>query len=189
MWKIFEFLSFKKSDFESAKKLFQDNGLTFPMIPEKLAEDLKEQEKWLFSTRKIQVSPYFLQQYVNELDKNDVKDYVVLSHAGRGINSYAIQYYLVHNNLKMFLHLRWGGVYINTQNAAADIQTCFSLADKIVLTVESSEKLQTGSDLKIVCSDSYGSYWSAPGKEEEKEDPSFKNPVEVLTEVLHWLQK
>ncbi len=189
MWKIFEFLSFRKSDLEIAKKLFQDNGLAFPMIPEKLAADLKEQEKWVFSTRKIQVSPYFLQKYVNELDENDAKDYVILSHAGRGTNSYAIQYYLVHGNLKMFLHLGWGGVYMNAKNAAAQIQACFTLADKIVLAAQSSEKLQKGSELKIVCSDFYGSYWSAPKIEAKNEDASSRKPEDVLTEAFHWLYK
>ena len=130
--------------------------------------------------------PYNLQGYAN---KNQVEDYVLLSHSGHGINSYAIQYYLVHGNLKMFLHLGWGGVYMDKPRADAQIQTCFALADKIVLAVQTSEKLQEGSELKIVCSDFYGSYWSAPEIEAQKENASSRKPQDMLTEVLHWLQK
>ncbi len=89
----------------------------------------------------------------------------------------------------MFLHLGWGGVYMNAENAAAQIEACFTLADKIVLAAQGSEKLQEGSDLKIVCSDFYGSYWSAPGVEAKKEDASSRKPEEVLGEVLYWLEK
>ena len=190
MKKLFKFLTSKikfGSDLETAKKLFQDNGLAFPKIPEELASKLKEQEEWVFSTRNIKIFPYNLQEYVNEINETQVEDYVLLSHSGHGTNSYAIQYYLVYGTLKMFLHLGWGGVYMNAQDAAAQIEACFSLADKIVLAAQTSEKLQEGRELKIVCSDFYGSYWSAPGVEAQREDEFSQKPEAVLTEVLRWL--
>jgi len=186
--KLFAFLTPNKNlggDIETARKLFEDSGLAFPSIPEKLAQNLKEKEKWVFSTRKIWVSPYVLQEYVDET----TKDYAILSHAGRGSNSYAIQYYLVHGNLKMFLHLGWGGIYMDEKEATAQIQTCFSIADQIVLAAQTSEKLSKGNALKVVCSDFYGSYWSVSDIDAKKEDTSSLRPEEVLTEVLHWLQR
>ncbi len=61
-----------------------------------------------------------------------VHDYAVLSHSGHGVNSYAIQYYLVLGGLRAFLHLGWGGVYMDANATAASIAECFSLADKVV---------------------------------------------------------
>ncbi len=187
LWKIFKFLRFKKN-IEGAKKLFQKEGLAFPAIPEELASQLKEQDEWVFSTRKVKMWSYNLQEYVNELNRTDVEDYVVLSHAGHGTNSYALQYYLVHGKLKMFLHLGWGGVHMDNKSAKDQIRDCFLLTDKIVLAAQTSEKLQEGTALKIVCSDFYGSYWSAPGVEAKKEDASSRKPEEVLREVLYWLE-
>jgi hypothetical protein len=95
------------ADAEEARKLFQKAGLTFPSIPEELVPRLKEQDKWLFSTREISISPYSLEHYVGEMN---VADYVILSHPGHCVNSWAIQYYLVYKALRMFLHLGWGGL-------------------------------------------------------------------------------
>lgn len=90
-------------DIEKARHLFQDPGLTFPNIPEELAARLKERSEWVFSTRKIVMSPYNLQHYPTESEEAQVEDYLVLAHSGQGVNSYAIQYYLVQGSLRMFL--------------------------------------------------------------------------------------
>jgi hypothetical protein len=117
------------TDIKKARQLFRDAGLAFPTIPREIAARLKEQGEWLFATRKIETSPYILQHFVSEVDETPVEDYAVLSHSGYGINSYAIQYYLVRGSLRMFLHLGWGGVYMDEKAAAANIRNCFSLAD------------------------------------------------------------
>lgn len=190
--KLFDFLTNKRyadSDLEVAKALFQDAGLAFPTLPEKLALNLKERDRWVFSTRRVWVSPYNLQKYVKELNIYPVRDYAILSHSGYGSNSYAIQYYLVYGNLKMFLYLGWGGTYMDRKNDSTQIKTCFALADKIVQLAQTSDKLQKGDKLKIVCSDFRGSYWSAPNIEANYDDTSSIKPEEVLTEVLDWLQR
>lgn len=84
------------TDIEKARHLFQEAGLAFPTIPGALVAGLKEQGKWLFSTRELKMSPYNLQHYVHEVDGSHVEDYAVLCHSGHGTNSYAIQYYLVY---------------------------------------------------------------------------------------------
>jgi len=177
------------TDIEKARRLFQKAKVAFPTIPEELAARLKEQDKWLFSTREIEMSPYNLQHYISEVDGTHVEDYVVLSHSGHGVNSYALQYYLVHGTLEMFLHLGWGGVYMDAEKAAAKIRDCFSIADEIVPAAQTAGKLQAGVRLKIVGSDFYGSYWADPEKNGRKEDADLKGPAEVLTEALHWLKE
>jgi hypothetical protein len=195
---------------ERARALFADAGLAFPTIPEELAVKLKEQDRWLFSTRKLKMSPYNLQYYVDESDGvNRVRgidqfttleheddeshsapgsDYAVLCHSGHGVNSYAIQYYLVRGSLRMFLHLGWGGVYMDDDAEAVKIQECFSLADQIVQATMTAGKLAAGERLTIVGSDFYGSYWSAPGRGRQERSEDDKSPAQVLTEVIDWLK-
>jgi hypothetical protein len=175
------------ADIENARQLLQEAGLAFPTIPEQLAARLKERGRWLFSTREIDESPYNISHYVNEFIEADVDDYAILSHSGHGANSYALQYYLVRGALGMFLHLEWGGVYMDAQRTTAKIRDCFSLADRIVEAVHTAAKLRHGERVTIVGADFYGSYWLPPGHERQKEGRS-RSPAEVLTEVLHWLE-
>jgi hypothetical protein len=100
-----------------ARQLFRDVGLAFPTIPAEFAVVLKELGPWLFSTQPVYIPPYNLKDYVDEAQGMDVKDHALLSHSGYGVSSYAIQYYLVRNPLRMFLHLGWGGLYMDTDAA------------------------------------------------------------------------
>jgi hypothetical protein len=176
------------ADIEKAKKLFHESGLAFPTIPTELASQLKERGKWLFSTREIEISPYDLHYYIHEVDVTHVEDYVVLSHSGHGVNSYAIQYYIVYRNLQMFLHLGWGGLYMNVRETTTKIRKCFSLADKIIMVMCTVGTFQLENKLTIVASDFYKSYWFKPGKKLDAGGDRFQKPVELLTEVLHWLR-
>ncbi len=175
-------------DLAKARQLFQDAGLTFPAIPDVLASQIKERGEWYFSSRHgKQTSPYLLDVYVRGVDQNDVEDYVVLSHSGHGVNSYAIQYYVVLGPLRMFLHLGWGGVYMDRDVATLEIRNCFSLADNIVPAALASPMLGSGKSLKIVGSTFYGSYWSAPGREPQHDESHFNTPAAVLSQALAWL--
>jgi len=174
------------SDIEKARIFFEDAGLGFPTIPERLSAELKEQGKWLFSTRELPMSPYELGHYINETD--GPSEYAVLSHSGHGVNSYAIQYYLVSGPFRMFLHMAWGGIYMDNDAAASKIRKCFSLADEIVPAAMTMEKLSAGGPLMIVGTDFYESFWSAPGQHQLKDRLDSRRPVDILTEVLQWLK-
>jgi len=89
--------------------------------------------------------------------------------------------------LHMFLHLGWGGVYMDAEAEAAKIRDCFSIADQIVPAAQSVGRFQAGERLLVVGSDFYGSYWLPPGESHGREDADYKKPMEVLTEVLGWL--
>ncbi|MGA2608829.1 MAG: hypothetical protein ABSH01_15400 [Terriglobia bacterium] len=144
--------------------MFQQAGLAFPKIPEQLAAKLREQGMWLFSTGELDMSQHNLQHYVQECDGAPVEDYGVLCHSGHCVNSYALQHYLVHGTLRMFLHLEWGGVYMDAKQTAANIRECFSLADEVIPVLNTNQRLRLTDPPLIVCSDFYGSYWSAPGR-------------------------
>lgn len=177
------------TDILKAKALFKKAGLAFPVLPKKLALSLKERGEWIYSTRPVDIFPYMIDQYINEDNKTKIDDYAVLSHSGRGINSYAIQYYLVCGPLRMFLFLGWGGVYMDKKKAAKQIKECFGLADKI--TKAASKKLRADSRLTVVVSDFYGNYWSSHDKSDtvilSKDLSSEKTPQQVLGEVLDWI--
>ena len=174
------------TDIARARQLFRKSKLAFPTIPDKLAARLKEVDEWLFSTREIEISPYNLDDYVLEVKETHVEDYAVLSHSGHGVNSYAIQYYVVYGALRMFLHLGWGGVYMDGREAD-QIRDCFALADDIIPAVQTGARLRAGDRLTIVGSDFYGSYWSVPGQRDRGKDAEL-SPAEVLGEVLQWLR-
>ena len=172
------------SDLDKARQLFQSSGLPFPEIPKELAVRLKERGEWLFSTREIEVSPYDVKHYVDESYNTHVDDYAILCHSGHGVNSYAIQYYLVYGDLQMFLHLGLGGVYMDAKRAASDIAWCFGLADEIVWRMNAVPGVGLKFPLEIMGSDFCGSHWSAPGN-------GFQNvnsPGQALAEALEWLK-
>ncbi len=196
------------SDIDKAEQLFRQANLSFPTIPEKLGAQLKQQGEWLFSTCELPISPYALHAYIDEGPK--VADYVILAHSGHGSNSYAIQYYIVFQGLRMFLHLGWGGVYMDAKAATSQIAECFFLADQIVL--RAPKRLAANKRLMIVVSDFYGSYWLKPDQKlrekgtfnrspenasainessDERKiiDPDMKDPAAALKEVIQWLEE
>lgn len=135
------------------------------------------------------MSPYNLQHYVTESQEAQVEDYVVLAHSGHGVKSYAIQYCFVQGPLRIFLHLGWDGAYMNSEETAAMIRGCFSMADRIVMTVQGGAKLKTGGRLLVVGSDFYWSYWLRPGEGLQGEGSDCKQLLDALTEAHEWLEK
>lgn len=176
------------TDIEKAKKLFKDIGISLPTIPPSLATQMKELGEWVFATRKIEFSSYMLDAYVSESNRTDINDYAIISHTGHGTNSYAIQYYLVHGCLRIFLHLGWGGLYMDTDAEIAKVNKCFFLADKIILGVMTADHFRSNECLTIVGSDFYGSYWSTQGQNSQKKILHAKDPITVLNEVLIWIK-
>lgn len=180
------------TDFEKAQQLFHESGLTIPTIPQELANKLKERRAWLFSTRDIEISPYDLQHYIREAEGTQVVDYVILAHSGHGANSYAIQYYLVHKTLRLFLrlflHLAWGGIYMDAGAATSRVRNCLLLADELVSAAQSNNTILGGDRLTVVGSDFYGSYWSGPRDKPTIGNSDSRDPSEILKRALYWLR-
>lgn len=140
-----------------AKRLFLEAGLGFPAIPEGLAARLEQQGPWCFATRQLEVSAYDFDHYVRESYAASLADHAVLAHAGHGVNSYAIHYYLVHGPLRLFLQLGWGGVYMDPDARAASARECFARADELVRAA--GRRIAPGQRLTVAASDFYGSWW------------------------------
>lgn len=176
---------------EAAKQFLAESGVPLPKIPEALAARLEQQGKGLFSTREETVDPYVLPPYVEEFVQGTAEDYVLICHSGHGINSYAVQYYLVYAGLGLFIHIGLGGVYMDNEVQTREIRESFALADRLVALVEQSIKIGPEHRLTVVAADFYDSYWISPGTEsterERKRGALHRKPEEVLTEALEWL--
>lgn len=174
--------------------LFAEAGLTVPLIPTDLASQLLEQHHWCFSTKPLARSPYAFEEYVREGTKADVKDYLVLAHAGHGVNSYALSYYLVRKPLRLFLQVAWGGVYMEETEARVDVNRCFDLTHRLTAAVDLARDgggLRPGDLFVIAASDFYGGYWLKPGETPPSEGSqrSSGRPCEILTEAVTWAER
>ncbi|MEW4568675.1 hypothetical protein AB1L88_12490 [Tautonia sp. JC769] len=176
-------------DMQEVRSLLEQAGLACPTIPESLAARLTKRRHCCYSTRDLPKIPYLVRFYVDETDGPE--EYAVLSHDGYGVNTHATQYYLVTVPLRMFLHLRWGGFYMNAEEEALKIRTCFGLADAIVREALSASastgKFAGGGRLTIVGADTYGSSWSAPGRADQRFEAGSEGVVTALTDALAWL--
>ena len=95
------------SHIHRAKQRFTGAGLVLPPIPANLAPRLKERAEWRFSTKLLTLSPYAFEEYVRDGTRKGVRDSFVLAHAGHGVNSYALHYYLAQKPLRLFLQVGW----------------------------------------------------------------------------------
>lgn len=149
---------------ESVRALFAAWNLPLPAIPADSRHSLRKLDAHTFATRTLPESPYHLRHYLDE-SAGAPSRYCVLAHSGHGVNSHALQYYVVNERLRLFLHLAWGGVYLDENAARANIRECLALADAIVAAVDAKDAKP--GQLTIVASDFYGGEWwrgeDAPG--------------------------
>jgi hypothetical protein len=174
---------------ERARALLERHGLDRPPIPEELRRTFKERDRWCFSSRPVKIWPYEFDEYVKESETKRLSDYVLLAHAGHGVNSYAIHYYLVRGPLRLFLQLAWGGIYMNQRQTTVAVNQCFKLVSKLLELVEKQRQRNFWSNnrMLIVASDFYGSYWRRDGTSER--EGQNKKPGEFLKLVLRSLAK
>ena len=82
-----------------------------------------------------------------EAVKQDIEDYVLLAHAGHGVNSYAIHVFVVHGPLALFLQVPWGGVYMDPKKSARRLADVFDCAGQLITAVreaDTTDRLEPG---------------------------------------------
>lgn len=93
-------------------ELFEEAGVAPPPIPADLAPDLRRIHDWCYATRVINSGQmYMFDTYPLEVVTGATQDYVAVSHAGHGINSYGLNYHLVYGWIAVFVQIGWGGAY------------------------------------------------------------------------------
>jgi hypothetical protein len=172
---------------EQARVLFKGAGLDLPPIPEELRQNFKERDRWCYSSRPVKIWPYEFDEYVKEAESKRRSDYVLVAHAGHGVNSYAIHYYLVRGPLRLFLQLAWGGIYEDKAKTTAAVNKCFGLVSKLLEVLDKKGNSRSKSTMLIAASDFYGSRWVTLGmNQQEGQD---KKPVELLKIALQSFTK
>ena len=82
------------SAINEARELFERSGLVLPPIPSALQARLRRISEWCYGTRDIDpMQMYGFHLYPAEAVAEPIDNYVALSHAGHGVNSYAINYH------------------------------------------------------------------------------------------------
>jgi hypothetical protein len=148
------------SALDAARALFTNASLPFPNIPAEFVPDVREVGKWQFEANAPTGHPYNMHKYVRAARGSRLKDYLVLAHAGHGVNSYAIHYFQVQRPLCVFLQIGWGGVYMDTGGSAEPLKRCFELTARLTeVAADACEQRRLGDDDRIIVtvSDFYGS--------------------------------
>lgn len=177
--------------YRHACALFAASGLTVPLVPWELRRRLREHAPWRYATRPLGWSPYSIEVYLAEAERYRVPDYAVLAHAGHGVNSYAIHYFLVHRRLRLFVQIGWGGSYMDGREAR-DVWDAFAFCDRIVAAANrvSHARVPDGAYVTIAVSNFYGHGWARPGDPfpsvTDNHAPRFREP---LGEALAWLEE
>ena len=164
-------------DVADAKGLFAGEGLPFPPIPAEMIDQFHTISPWNFGTRDGAPSPYNLSWFVGDVEENAVPDYLLMGHAGRGTNSWAMHYYLVRGPLALFIQSAWGGIY--TTNEAEEITRAVEEAGQM-------QRLELPERRVVVVSDFYGFRWATLNSPSDKDEPSPKwhSDVDSLDVVL-----
>ncbi|MFI5909738.1 hypothetical protein [Dactylosporangium sp. NPDC051541] len=99
---------------------FTSSRLPVPPIPEPLRPRLRTVRDWCWSTRDIDAFAMYMfeRDFLSAVLTGDTPDYVAVSHAGHGVNSYAVNYHLVCGPLAVFMQVGWGGIYTDNHAAA-----------------------------------------------------------------------
>lgn len=118
-----------------AIRTFERAGLVAPPVPERFAGALRLIEPWCFATRDIDpMSMYMFDRTVS--DGLAAADVVAFSHAGHGINSYAINYFLVDGPLALFAQVAWGGAYADSAESAAAVAQLFERCSALIRAMD-----------------------------------------------------
>lgn len=75
--------------------------------------------------------------YPLEALTSGVGNYVAVSHAGHGLNSYALNYHLVYGRLALFTQTLWGGVYADSPAHAEKVNDQLARCARLIAAYES----------------------------------------------------
>lgn len=106
-----------------------DMGMDVPPVPEKFGATLRRRSQDAFATRELPWSPYEVEAWVTE---EGAPEYLLVGHAGRGVNSYAISYFLMQRNLRLFIQVGLGGVYMDAEKSRRAVCEAFSAAARLI---------------------------------------------------------
>ena len=175
---------------EAACQLFTQEEIPFPFIPPEMRPAFAELSEWVYGTRPDAPWLYEIRDYVREAGTEPVADYLLMGHAGHGIQSYAMHYYLVRGPLALFVQSGWGGAYMDKDKATRDMAARYAQAEELIQAVEAAQRegrFRPGERLIISDSDFYGSSWTRIDgvlDEDSFRQSNWREDEDVLRAVL-----
>ncbi|MFC5750015.1 hypothetical protein [Actinomadura rugatobispora] len=128
---------------DEMRRLFDEAGLGAPPVPAQMESLVEKRGEWVYATRDIDpMGMYMFQDYVLEALSGRVEDYMAVSHAGHGANSYAISYHLVMGPLAVFAQTGWGGVYMDKEESTAAVKTMLSRCGEVLDALQELNEAQ-----------------------------------------------
>ena len=122
---------------EELRALLAEAELGVPPIPASFEPQLVRVAGWHFATPSApRLSPYCFRDHQAAAKREDATDSLVIGHAGHGINSYALSYYLVLGSIRVLFQLQHGGVYMNHDETAPRIRAVFGVIEQNLSELE-----------------------------------------------------
>jgi hypothetical protein len=137
------------SSLKEVAAIFLAQMLPEPPIPEVFASRIKAVSPKVFSTQPLQRPLYDIETFVSDAISGKTPESMMLGFDGHGINSWAVHYYLICADLALFLQLPWGGAYVDTGSAQADIKSAFSTV-QLMLAREHHAAAKTSNRPRLV---------------------------------------
>jgi hypothetical protein len=110
-------------------------------IPAPFRPALCKPDDWLWTTRDIDpMAMYMFSRYTAEATRLGIADYLAISHAGHGVNSYALNYHLVLGPLALFAQVLWGGVYVDDDSARQELAREADLMRRLIPLAEEAAR-------------------------------------------------
>jgi len=150
---------------DEARQLFAGEGLDLPYVPPEMQPALRRLRDWVYGTRPDSLGLYNVRGYGLEAGTTPVADYVLFGHAGHGLSSYALHYYLVRGPLALFVQVAWGGAYGDRQRAAQAVATRLDQAEALIHAAGAARQqghlpaLPVGERLVVVAADFFQAAW------------------------------
>ncbi|XVQ08982.1 hypothetical protein ACQP1W_41580 [Spirillospora sp. CA-255316] len=133
----------REGGIDEMRRVFREAGLGTPPVPEEMGSLVEKRERWAFATRDIDpMGMYMFLDHILEVLSGPVEDYMAVSHAGHGVNSYAVNYHLVMGPVAVFAQTGWGGVYMDAKKSAADVRTMLSRCGELLDALQELNEAQ-----------------------------------------------
>ena len=158
------------SDLASA---FLEQQLPIPILPGEIAQRIRRVAPWMWTSRESWTSPYDLSAWLSEVLKHPTEDYVMIGHAGHGMNSYALHYYLVYGPLAVFAQFHWGGAYTDQSRTVLSLSRLYEAVESMLTGIAAAVRegrLPESARLIVKQSDFAGHGWRLLESPSESED-------------------
>lgn len=174
------------------KKLLAEAGLAMPPIPDELQTQLFRVRRWCYATRDIDpLDMYRFERYLVEALTEKPEPYFAFSHAGHGINSYAITCQIVTKGLSLFVQVPWGGGYMNNKRQQDSIRNMFAKCTELLERLPEEPERQLIVAVSELRSQFSHCGWWLPGQNEgqarewlRSEKIRTPHPIQKASELL-----